>query len=946
MKLKFTLILVYIAIRSFVCYTQNFEPIFKNVADELPSYQVYDMYQDSIGYMWITTDNGIARYDGNQMLNINTQKYFDTKVIFNFYEISPHKVWVNTDINELYWFDPLSKDFKFHPYKYNDILSNTIDTLHNLEHVKKIYFMKDNAIKATFLKGPGYIQIDNKGNSNIYGKIKHNLETHQLSELILKQKNNFYYTYFKNGKTNTFCFQTKNKKQVITANYNYSNIWLYGISDIVKQKSSIYILSGKYLIKKTNDKIETLTIPSEGLDLLIDENTIYVSSFSGVYIINKNLKITNHYLKNKIVTSILKDKKNGFWFSTLENGIFYTKNIDLKKISNINYMPKNIIIKNNHLIVINNKSVMTIFDLKGKLLYEFTNVYLIGPYIISKQKLPKIVFSDTYFYRGIDRMYVYLKNKPIRHLYSDKFYKKKWNVSNNQNFVKVSFLEKIDSYLNLNDSISLILNNNKIIKYNIYTQQKFIIGFDLEDDMITSFDNYRQRLFITTKHHLFVYKILPNFHFKYYTKFYNYDNFSFLFENDSTAWAFNKNMIKKFVYKNKQLEQINYTNNFPFSHISSLIKDKSKLWIGSKEGVSFINIKDLNSDKFNINKNDFRLDSIQINNQNQYFINDTINITSYNSITLYYKYLSFQQNKPLKFEYKLDKNEWLQTNENNLFLQNLSLGYHQLKIKVENKVLFSQVIYVKPIFTQTIWFYLLIIILISFTLFILFKWRLNYKFKKQKEEVEKLNLELKLLNSQMNPHFMFNTINSIQLYILEKSKQQAIQYLSDFAKLIRQSLDFSFNEFILLKDELQFLNRYIELENKRFNDSFVLELEISKKIDINLEKIPSFIIQPIIENVIQHSNYGNEIIKKISLTIEKNDDALTIKVTDFGIQEHIKTRNINKHKSYGLDIIKNRLKIYNGKKFKETDILIEKSFNETFGFSVTLKIYLHEYNYS
>jgi hypothetical protein len=120
-----------------VSIAQNFEPIFKNIADELPSYQVYDIYQDSIGYIWFTTDNGITRYDGQNILNINTAPYFKVKVIFNFYEISPHKVWVNTDENELYWFDPLSKDFKFHPYKYNDTLSSTIDDLHNQEHVKE-----------------------------------------------------------------------------------------------------------------------------------------------------------------------------------------------------------------------------------------------------------------------------------------------------------------------------------------------------------------------------------------------------------------------------------------------------------------------------------------------------------------------------------------------------------------------------------------------------------------------------------------------------------------------------------------------------------------------------------------------------------------------------------------------------------------------------------------
>jgi len=221
----------------------------------------------------------------------------------------------------------------------------------------------------------------------------------------------------------------------------------------------------------------------------------------------------------------------------------------------------------------------------------------------------------------------------------------------------------------------------------------------------------------------------------------------------------------------------------------------------------------------------------------------------------------------------------------------------------------------------------------------------NYKFNKQKQEVEKLNLELRLLTSQMNPHFMFNTINSIQLYILEKSKQEAIQYLTDFAKLLRQSLDFSFNNYISLKDEVTFLERYIGLENKRFNEHFKLEVKYSDNININKDKIPSFLLQPIIENVIQHANYKEGKEKIISLNFLNELDYIQITIIDFGHFKENKTNKIIKHKSYGLDIIKNRLKIYNSSRHNENDVLIETN-NKSTGYTVILKIYLHEYNYS
>jgi LytS/YehU family sensor histidine kinase len=209
-----------------------------------------------------------------------------------------------------------------------------------------------------------------------------------------------------------------------------------------------------------------------------------------------------------------------------------------------------------------------------------------------------------------------------------------------------------------------------------------------------------------------------------------------------------------------------------------------------------------------------------------------------------------------------------------------------------------------------------------------------------------LQLELKLLTSQMNPHFTFNTINSIQHYILKNEKKEAIQYLSDFALLMRKTLDFSFSDLINIKEELDYIELYIELENKRFNKEFLLEKRIDKSIDINNSNIPSLLIQPLIENIILHANYSEHQEKNIKLTMHKHDNYYLISIIDFGVGISFNNK-LSNHKSYGTGILKNRLKIYNGIHYLPTDIQFKYTdeINKT-GTTVILKLYTNENNHN
>jgi ligand-binding sensor domain-containing protein len=174
-------------------------------------------------------------------------------------------------------------------------------------------------------------------------------------------------------------------------------------------------------------------------------------------------------------------------------------------------------------------------------------------------------------------------------------------------------------------------------------------------------------------------------------------------------------------------------------------------------------------------------------------------------------------------------------------------------------------------------------------------------------------LEAKALTNQMNPHFIFNSLNSVQHLILEKEEKQALNFLADFATLMRQMLNNSRKSFISLEDEIAFLARYLELEKIRFANSFVYRFEVSEELKEYTVYIPPMLIQPILENAIKHGLAPKNGSGHLLVKLELRGDLLLCAVDDDGIGwEHannIKSGKLAKHESTALSVIKERLQI-------------------------------------
>lgn len=193
----------------------------------------------------------------------------------------------------------------------------------------------------------------------------------------------------------------------------------------------------------------------------------------------------------------------------------------------------------------------------------------------------------------------------------------------------------------------------------------------------------------------------------------------------------------------------------------------------------------------------------------------------------------------------------------------------------------------------------------------------EYKAAQQKImlENELLQIESKALRAQMNPHFIFNCLNSIKSLIQEQANKKAIHYLTLFSKFIRNVLQYSEEKHITLEEELKLCQTYLEMEKLRFEKSFSYRLEVAPTVDTSFIKVPPMILQPFLENAIWHGLMHKDGDRQLNLVVEEKDETVVCVIDDNGIgREQAKVLQLhatNQHRSFGTQLTQDRLQVNN-----------------------------------
>jgi ligand-binding sensor domain-containing protein len=301
-----------------------------------------------------------------------------------------------------------------------------------------------------------------------------------------------------------------------------------------------------------------------------------------------------------------------------------------------------------------------------------------------------------------------------------------------------------------------------------------------------------------------------------------------------------------------------------------------------------------------------------------------------NHLTFHYYGIDWTAPHKLKYAYQLEglKNEWSSPTEDiKVDYRNLSAGTYTFKVKAIGMAqVWSQPFEYTFTILPPLWrsdlaygFYLLLIIGGAYFTNRYLRNRLLQKERKRNYENElkqkATELEMQALRAQMNPHFIFNSLNSINNFILKNDKLQASEYLIKFSKLIRLILENSTLTLISLGQELEALKLYIELEALRFQHRFDYQIIFSKDLDITSIKVPPLILQPFVENAIHHGLMPKEGPGHLKITIAEKEGELFLKIEDDGIGRYksnlINTNASHKHKSLGLKVTTERIGFLN-----------------------------------
>ncbi|MEM7105488.1 MAG: histidine kinase [Bacteroidota bacterium] len=305
---------------------------------------------------------------------------------------------------------------------------------------------------------------------------------------------------------------------------------------------------------------------------------------------------------------------------------------------------------------------------------------------------------------------------------------------------------------------------------------------------------------------------------------------------------------------------------------------------------------------------------------------ETINLDyDQNFVTISFTDVSYQRSSKNRFAWQLSgvDHDWVYPSDNRTTASyaNLAPGKYRFSVKASNhegrwisKARQMEIV-IKPPFWQTAWFRLLVAAAMISLIFGLFYWRIHVYKKEEKVRQQLADLELKALHAQINPHFIFNSLNSIKQLIQSDQKKGAITYLGRFSKMIREVLNISDKKLISIADELEIAELYLQLEKLRFEDKFDYQINIFSSKALDEVLIPPMVFQPFLENAIWHGIMHLEEKGNVLLRIEDHGAGLKCIIEDDGIgrmrSAQIKSKTALAHRSKGMQITKQRLRLQN-----------------------------------
>lgn len=928
-------ICLYIFFFSLSLKAQDPHPAFKSydVEDGLPSSKVYQVKQDSKGYMWFATDNGVSRFNGYEFEHFSVSDGLPDNTVFEIFEDKKGRVWFVTLTNKLFYYE----HHKMHLYKYN----NVIDKIEG-DHIKTSFCVAENGSVFLGLLGYGIIEITEQGELKKHAVRGPSYPNITVIEPVLGSL--IYHCNRLSDVKNSISFDTRFLKGMHTNSVDTFS--LHPSARFIRLRNNKIVFSYEHkLYMIDNLKTQEVKYFNERINWIYEDsdNDLWIGTYmGGVYHIeNGDFEHKKNYLKDLFVTGVTQDNQGGFWFTTEGNSVYYTPS---KKIMSYD-------------------QISGLKDARIMCLASDTEGIYLG---LQRSLIHKITLSGN-----IESYVCPAENKTITSLYYDRDKRGLWFsgsrmsgfIGSNKkiqqykfNFAKM-LTDQVNSYWQVNsDGLSHLLNEKRTI---------FYIPKIKRTSCILKKDN--ETLLLGTINGLWEYKITSgDYKHLYPDKFLLSTRvLDIAYANDGALLLATKGSGLLIVDKNDSVQKINYVNGLSSDNIrkilvdgrfiwlatdkglNRLVKDSKnswkvktytindglisneiydvhkfngKIWVATDKGLSFF---DPEVPTYNSGELPLYIKQIAVNDSSK-AISDHYSLDYFeNNIKIKFICLSYKNSEKLQYRYKMTglNAEWNYTEEREIQYTTLPPGNYTFAVSVLNdNGIWSRDVCIKfaiaTPFWKAWWFIVIAVILVVVILFFIINYWIakKHREKNKEEEINQILLQLKLkaLRAQMNPHFIFNVMNSIQHFIIFNNNEAAHRYLSKFSKLIRAILNNSEENTVPLAEEVKALTLYLELEDMRFENHFQYTIDIDETIDIHTTEIPSMLIQPYVENAVKHGMLHSVNAGRIKIKIEKQVNFLKCSIEDNGLGLEASQENKNSnHRSFGTFITKERLQIIN-----------------------------------
>ncbi len=903
----------------FPCRAQELVYKHYDFQDGLANSTIHSIFQDKEGFLWIGTESGLCRYDGSRFKTFTAKDGLPGNEVFQVFEDSKGRLWLQLYNNRI-------------AYIYQG-------RIHNQEN--------DSLLRKINLKSRVYgIAEDGEGNIGLC----------DYSDVYIIQQGNgpIQHIYSSAGK-NFFLIQMytdQHKNLMVVSNYDIYKIEKaqlklyksfvhhgYGLAPnecLFDSAYSVYGNNGDRTIDLKDTTIH-LMLPDFSLKYSrVSDSVFSINTTNGTYLFNTINYNIRKVLPGFKVTNVFTDREKNLWIGTVSKGLYkisspFITNYKINDQQNDIYF----ITKEKDRILAGNNTLN---------IFEYHDNTLTKRNLSAKSS--RFMLKPYYYERLNDHTYFLAHDMGIMNIENGKAEKEVVTHMLKQ----VSPVDKDHVLIAIHAGLCLVRKKGPEIIDTIW-KHKSLSSFQTNDSILAGTIS---GLFILEKqngHYQVADSLLPHSIIGSIKKTANNciwvctnedglyclangtivrhfsdssglpsNNTRSLFVHNNDVWlGTDKGLVKITPAQDGfQIKKYSTSDGLPSNTINSIYADSNIIYLGTPEGLCHFDEQLIETPTIcNLVLTAVKIGDSLVNFSDKYVLNRN------QRFVIDYAGISFRSEQEMTYRYMIKgiDDNWRTTTQSSLEFMALPYGDYELAVVAINKqgkesqpltILF----HIRRPFYRTAWFIVLIALLLVSATLLYNTWRLNLVKKKQlhklQQEIKMLELEQMALRLQMNPHFIFNCISTVQQLVAENDASNTDKFITSFSSLVRQTLDNAPELLIPLNEEIKFLNNYFELERIRLEDRFSYAINTIGINDINQLHVPNMVIQPFAENAIRHGvRYKKDGKGHIEVNFEQRGDVLRCTITDNGIGRQ-RAAQIKKelgipHSSKGMSITLQRI---------------------------------------